>query len=288
MKYLKAVISLSKPNIILSVGLTGFTGIVIAQDGAPPLTIALLTLLCLIFSAAGSAMVNNLIERENDQLMERLEGRVKALKLVGVKNLSMIAAFLLTTSLALSVIFINLLNFSLILLAILSYTVYYTMFLKKSSPFGTVLGGIPGALPVIIGYSAIQPELSIAYIDIVVLFLFMMMWQPPHFWALAQHLLDDYEKGGFPTMPIVYGQEYTNYLIMIYSLALLPISLYFWIVGICSNFYGVMAIALGASFLYLVFLSFKQKKHYKSVFLFSILYMLLLNIFISVDIIFIK
>jgi len=162
------------------------------------------------------------------------------------------------------------------------------MFLKKSSPFGTVLGGIPGALPVIIGYSAIQPELSIAYIDIVVLFLFMMMWQPPHFWALAQHLLDDYEKGGFPTMPIVYGQEYTNYLIMIYSLALLPISLYFWIVGICSNFYGVMAIALGASFLYLVFLSFKQKKHYKSVFLFSILYMLLLNIFISVDIIFIK
>jgi protoheme IX farnesyltransferase len=233
-------------------------------------------------------MVNNLIERENDQLMERLEGRVKALKLVGVKNLSMIAAFLLTTSLALSVIFINLLNFSLILLAILSYTVYYTMFLKKSSPFGTVLGGIPGALPVIIGYSAIQPELSIAYIDIVVLFLFMMMWQPPHFWALAQHLLDDYEKGGFPTMPIVYGQEYTNYLIMIYSLALLPISLYFWIVGICSNFYGVMAIALGASFLYLVFLSFKQKKHYKSVFLFSILYMLLLNIFISVDIIFIK
>jgi len=288
MKYLKAVISLAKPNIILSVGLTGFTGIVIAQDGAPPLTTALLTLLCLIFSAAGSAMVNNLIERENDQLMERLEGRVKALKLVGVKNLSMIAAFLLTTSLALSVIFINLLNFSLILLAILSYTVYYTMFLKKSSPFGTVLGGIPGALPVIIGYSAIQPELSIAYIDIVVLFLFMMMWQPPHFWALAQHLLDDYEKGGFPTMPIVYGQEYTNYLIMIYSLALLPISLYFWIVGICSNFYGVMAIALGASFLYLVFLSFKQKKHYKSVFLFSILYMLLLNIFISVDIIFIK
>jgi|TARA_B110000263_G_scaffold170204_1_gene148273 protoheme IX farnesyltransferase len=288
MKYLKAVISLSKPNIILSVGLTGFTGIVIAQDGAPPLTTALLTLLCLIFSAAGSAMVNNLIERENDQLMERLEGRVKALKLVGVKNLSMIAAFLLTTSLALSVIFINLLNFSLILLAILSYTVYYTMFLKKSSPFGTVLGGIPGALPVIIGYSAIQPELSIAYIDIVVLFLFMMMWQPPHFWALAQHLLDDYEKGGFPTMPLVYGQEYTNYLIMIYSLALLPISLYFWIVGICSNFYGVMAIALGASFLYLVFLSFKQKKHYKSVFLFSILYMLLLNIFISIDIIFIK
>ncbi|MBT3475603.1 protoheme IX farnesyltransferase [bacterium] len=286
MKYLKAVISLSKPSIILSVGLTGFTGIVLAHSGIPSFQITLLSLLCLILSAAGSAMVNNLIERKNDELMERLEDRVKALKLVGIKNLSMIAAFLITISLALSAIYINLLNCALILLAILSYTVYYTLFLKKSSPFGTVLGGIPGALPVIIGYSSIQPEVSMGYMDIIVLFLFMMVWQPPHFWALAQHLRDDYKKGGFPTMPIVYGQEFTNYLIMIYSLALLPISLYFWIVGICSNFYGIMAIILGLSFLYLVFLSFKEKKHYKSVFLFSILYMLLINIFISVDIIF--
>ncbi len=288
MKYLMAIISLSKPNIILSVGLTGYTGMVIAYQGAPSIGLTFISLLCLIFSAAGSAMVNNIIERENDELMERLEERVKALKLVGVRNLSMIAAFLITTSLALSFLYINTLNFYLILLAIFSYTVYYTLFLKKSSPFGTVLGGIPGALPVIIGYSSIQPELSIAYLDIVVLFLFMMMWQPPHFWALAQHLLDDYEKGGFPTMPIVYGQEFTNYLIMIYSLALLPISLYFWIVGICSNFYGIMAIVLGASFLYLVFLSFKEKKYYKTVFLFSILYMLSINISIVLDIIFIK
>lgn len=288
MKYIKAVISLSKPNIILSVGLTGFTGMVIANSGLPPYSLTFFCLLSLIFSAAGSAMINNLIERENDELMERLESRVKALKLVGIRNLSMIAAFLITTSLALSIIFINTLNFFLIILAIISYTVYYTLFLKKSSPFGTVLGGIPGALPVIIGYSSVESQISLGYIDILVLFIFMMMWQPPHFWALAQHLLDDYQKGGFPTMPIVYGQEFTNYMIMIYSLALLPISLYFWVVGICSNFYGVIAIVLGLSFLYLVFISFKQKKYYKNVFLFSILYMLLINISISIDIIFLK
>jgi protoheme IX farnesyltransferase len=288
MRYLKAVISLSKPNIILSVGLTGFTGIVIANSGVPSFSVVFISLLCLIFSAAGSAMVNNLIERENDELMERLESRVKALKLIGVRNLSTIAAFLITVSVTLSAIYINFLNCALIILAILSYTIYYTLFLKKSSPFGTVLGGIPGALPVIIGYSSIQPELTIGYIDIIVLFLFMMVWQPPHFWALAQHLRDDYKKGGFPTMPLVYGQEFTNYLIMIYSLALLPISLYFWIVGICSNFYGIMAALLGTSFLYLVFRSFRDKQYYKSVFLFSILYMLLINIFISLDIIFIQ
>ena len=109
-----------------------------------------------------------------------------------------------------------------------------------------------------------------------------------HFFSQVPFLKDDYKKGGFPTMPIDYGQEFTNYLIMIYSLALLPISLYFWIVGICSNFYGVMAALLGCSFLYLVFRSFREKKYYKSVFLFSILYMLLVNVFISIDIIFMK
>ena len=139
MKYFKAIISLSKPNIILSVALTGFTGIVIADLGVPSPKIVFISLLCLIFSAAGSAMINNLIERENDELMERLENRVKALKLVGVGNLSAVAAFLITTSIALSAIYINFLNCALIILAIFSYTIYYTLFLKKSSPFGLSL-----------------------------------------------------------------------------------------------------------------------------------------------------
>ncbi|MBT3445486.1 protoheme IX farnesyltransferase [bacterium] len=286
MKYLKAIISLSKPNIILSVGITGFTGMVIATNGAPDFKSTLFSLIALMFSAAGSAMINNLIERENDELMKRLEGRVKALKLVGVKRLSCIAAFLITVALSISFFLINYLNFILIILAIFSYTVYYTLFLKKSSPFGTVLGGIPGALPVIIGYSAIHPQLFMGYVDVLVLFVFMMLWQPPHFWALAQYLSEDYKKGGFPVMPVVYGQEYTNYLISIYSLTLLPVSLYFWIVGLASNFYAVIAIILGIYFLYQVFISFKNKKFYKNVFISSIFYMLFINIFLSVDIIF--
>jgi protoheme IX farnesyltransferase len=124
------------------------------------------------------------------------------------------------------------------------------------------------------------------YVDVLVLFVFMMLWQPPHFWALAQYLSEDYKKGGFPVMPVVYGQEYTNYLISIYSLTLLPVSLYFWIVGLASNFYAVIAIILGIYFLYQVFISFKNKKFYKNVFISSIFYMLFINIFLSVDIIF--
>ena len=285
MNYLKALVLLSKPNIILSVGLTGFTGMVLALRSFPDPEIIFLTLLTLILSAAGAAMINNIIEREKDELMERLAKRVEALKLVGIKFLSFFAALLIVFSLGISFVFINNLNCVLILLAIFSYTIYYTLFLKRSSPFGTVLGGIPGALPVIIGYSAIQPEISFHYLDVLVLFVFMMVWQPPHFWSLAQYLSDDYKKAGFPTMPIIYGQKYTNYLISIYSLALLPISLYFWIVGIASNFYACVAIFTGMLFLYFVFVSFRKTHYHKNVFLFSIFYMLIINLSLSLDII---
>ena len=285
MNYLKALILLSKPNIILSVGLTGFTGMVLALRSFPDPEIIFLTLLTLILSAAGAAMINNIIEREKDELMERLAKRVEALKLVGIKFLSFFAALLIVFSLGISFVFINNLNCVLILLAIFSYTIYYTLFLKRSSPFGTVLGGTPGALPVIIGYSAIQPEISFHYLDVLVLFVFMMVWQPPHFWSLAQYLSDDYKKAGFPTMPIIYGQKYTNYLISIYSLALLPISLYFWIVGIASNFYACVAIFTGMLFLYFVFVSFRKTHYHKNVFLFSIFYMLIINLSLSLDII---
>ena len=285
MNYLRALISLSKPNIVLSVGITGLTGMVLASRSLPEAKIIFFTMVSLIFSAAGSAMINNLIEREEDELMERLVKRVEALKLIGIKSLSFFAALLITFSLGISLLFINYLNFFLLVLAIFSYTIYYTLFLKRSSPFGTVLGGIPGALPVIIGYSAIQPEVSFHYLDVLVLFVFMMVWQPPHFWSLAQYLSDDYKKAGFPTMPIIYGQKYTNYLISIYSLALLPISLYFWIVGIASNFYACVAIFTGALFLYFVFLSFRKTHYHKNVFLFSIFYMLIINLSLSLDII---
>ncbi len=285
MNYLKALVLLSKPNIILSVGLTGFTGMVLALRSLPDPEIIFLTLLTLILSAAGAAMINNIIERERDELMERLAKRVEALKLVGIKFLSFFASLLIVFSLGISFVFINNLNCVLILLAIFSYTIYYTLFLKRSSPFGTVLGGIPGALPVIIGYSAIQPEISFHYLDVLVLFVFMMVWQPPHFWSLAQYLSDDYKKAGFPTMPIIYGQKYTNYLISIYSLALLPISLYFWIVGIASNFYACVAIFTGMLFLYFVFVSFRKTHYHKNVFLFSIFYMLIINLSLSLDII---
>jgi len=284
MNYFSALISLSKPNIILSVGLTGLTGMVLAKGSFPEVSIIFYTLLSLILSAAGAAMINNLIEKDSDKLMKRLSSRVESLNLIGPTNLTVIASFLITFSLGISFFKINIINFYFTLAAILSYTIYYTLFLKKSSPFGTVLGGIPGALPVLIGFASISPDLSISFINGIVMFTFMMLWQPPHFWLLAQFLAEDYKNAGFPVMPIVYGKTYTDYLIMIYSLSLIPFSLYFWVIGIASKFYAITALIIGLTFLFSVYKTFKSKQSYKMAFIFSIFYMLILHTVLIIDI----
>ena len=284
MNYFSALISLSKPNIILSVGLTGLTGMVLAKGSFPEVNIIFYTLLSLILSAAGAAMINNLIEKDSDKLMKRLSSRVESLNLIGSTNLTIIASFLITFSLGISFFKINIINFYFTLAAILSYTIYYTLFLKKSSPFGTVLGGIPGALPVLIGFASISPDLSISFINGIVMFTFMMLWQPPHFWLLAQFLAEDYKNAGFPVMPIVYGKTYTDYLIMIYSLSLIPFSLYFWVIGIASKFYAITALIIGLTFLFSVYKTFKSKQSYKMAFIFSIFYMLILHTVLIIDI----
>jgi len=155
----------------------------------------------------------------------------------------------MVVALFISVYFINIINALLILLAILSYTVLYTLYLKRSSPYGTILGGLPGALPVLIGYSAIDPGLGIgAWI----LFIFMILWQPPHFWALAQMYKDDYKKANIPVMPVVFGSNYTNIFILLYSISLIPLSLSLWFFGICSEYYAILVLIVGIYFQYVM------------------------------------
>ncbi len=190
-----STILLSKPGIIISVAFTGFAGMVVASKGLPSFALGFLTIVSLLLSAAGSAILNNVLDKQIDLLMNRLSKRAHALEVVGEKTAVFIASLFIVIALFISLYYLNYVTALLIVAAILSYTLLYTLYLKRSSPFGTILGGLPGALPVLIGYSAIQPNIGLAgYI----LFAFMMLWQPPHFWALAQKYKLDYKKAGVP------------------------------------------------------------------------------------------
>ncbi|MEE9214250.1 MAG: heme o synthase [Thermodesulfobacteriota bacterium] len=280
-KIVVSTILLLKPGIIVSVAFTGFAGMVVGYRGLPPLNLAVLGIISLLLSAGGSAVLNNVLDQQMDLLMDRLSKRVEALKVLGERTAVAFSVIIILISLFISAVYLNYVATILILCAILSYTLLYTLYLKRSSPFGTILGGIPGALPVLIGYSVVKPNIGI---DGLILFIFMILWQPPHFWALAQKYKDDYKKAGVPVMPVAMGTKYTNMLILLYSISLLPLSLTFWFMGYCSQYYAIIAIVLGIYFEYVIVLSVIRNRGYGRVFGASILYMLAIMASLVVDI----
>jgi protoheme IX farnesyltransferase len=276
-----SAILLSKPRIILSVAFTGFAGMVLAYRGIPPSSLVIFTMLSLLLSAAGAAILNNLLDKQVDIMMDRLTRRVEALRVVGEKTALALSILFIAVSLIISFYYLNPVNGILIICAILSYTLLYTLYLKRSSPYGTILGGIPGALPVLIGYSAVNPRVGI---DGVILFLFMILWQPPHFWALAQKYKEDYKRAGVPVMPVAFGSRYTNIFILLYSLSLFPLSLSLWLFGYCSTYYAVLAILFGAYFEYVMIRSAIKDSSYGKAFGISIVYMLAIMASLIIDI----
>jgi protoheme IX farnesyltransferase len=266
-----STILLSKPGIIVSVAFTGFAGMVVADKGLPPLSLGLLTMVSLLLSAAGSAILNNVLDKQIDLLMNRLSKRAHALEAVGEKTAIFIASLFIVIALFISLYYLNYITALLIVAAILSYTILYTLYLKRSSPYGTILGGLPGALPVLIGYSAIQSNIGL---DGYILFAFMMLWQPPHFWALAQKYKLDYKKAGVPVMPVALGAKFTNIMILLYSISLLPLSLSFWFLGYASAYFAILAVIFGGYFEYIMIKSSLTNSGYGKAFAASIFYML--------------
>ena len=279
-KIVVSTILLSKPGIILSVAFTGFAGMVLANRGLPPLSLTILTVVSLLLSAAGSAILNNVLDKQIDTLMSRLSKRVDALEVVGEKTATIISLIFIAVALVISFYYLNPVNGALIIAAILSYTLLYTLYLKRSSPYGTILGGLPGALPVLVGYSAVKPHIGI---DGIILFIFMMLWQPPHFWALAQKYKLDYEKAGVPVMPVALGSKFTNIMILLYSVSLLPLSLSLWALRFCSDYYAVFAIIAGIYFEYVIIRSALKNTGYGKAFGASIVYMLVIMLSIILD-----
>ncbi len=281
-KIVVSAILLSKPGIITSVAFTGYAGMVLAAGKIPGFSVTFFGIITLLLSAAGSAILNNVLDKNIDRQMKRLTKRVEALETIGDRNAGVLSIAMLVVAIVLSLVFLNYINTFLILAAFLSYTILYTLFLKRNSPFGTILGGIPGALPVLIGYSAVQPHIGL---DGLILFTFMMLWQPPHFWALAQKYKDQYKEAGIPVMPVAFGTKYTNILILLYSISLIPLMLLLWMIGITSAYFAIFSLIVGIYFEYTIVKSVYDNKSYGLAFGTSIIYMLAIMIALIVDIV---
>ena len=271
-------ISLLKPRVMSLSIFTSIVGMIIAPGSLDLLTSSLVILAITIGSGASGAL-NMWYERDTDALMARTKDRVLPLERISPMGALVYGVVLAMFSVLLLYYVSNLLAASLLALTIFYYIFVYTIWLKKRTPQNIVIGGAAGAFPPLIGWASVSGSLSL---EILLLFLLIFLWTPPHFWALALYQSDDYKKAGIPMMPIVVGDKKTVTMIIFYSFTLLPVTMmmsYYY-----SIFFAISSAILGISFIYLAlnlrtFLGEGQMfvKKAQTLFYFSIIY--LFNIF---------
>lgn len=238
---------MTKPDINLLVILTTLGGMWIAGSGPRAWGLVVATLLGTALASASAAVLNGYVDRDVDALMSRTDHRPLPAGRVGPRRALSFGVALGAASFVLLAWKVNLLSAALALGAILFYVGIYTAWLKRSTPLCTVIGGIPGAIPPVIGWAAVTGHVSLVA---VVLFAILFLWQPPHFWALTLYRKGDYARAGIPIASVAWGEERTKRQILLYTTTLVAASLLlFYPLGAAGLFYFVTASVLGAAFL---------------------------------------
>lgn len=265
---------LLKPRVMSLVIFTGLIGILIAPGKIHPV-MAIITIICIAIGAGASGAVNMWYERDLDAIMTRTKNRPLPRNAICHTEALHFAVALCFVSVIIMGIFINLTAATLLAIAILFYIFIYTIWLKKRTPQNIVIGGAAGALPPMIGWSAVTGNISL---ESSLLFLIIFLWTPPHFWALALYRSEDYQRAGIPMLPLVKGDQYTKFQILSYSIILTITSLVPSYIGMFSSVYFYVASILGAIFILLSACLYQQKTNQLApkLFAYSIFYLFLL------------
>jgi heme o synthase len=275
---------LTKPRIIPLLLITTAASMWMAADGATDPVLFLVTVIGGMLAAASAQTMNCIYDRDIDYAMERTRNRPIPSGRVKPIHAGIFAAVLAGLSFTILVVFTNLLTALLAMAGIGFYMWIYTHLLKRHTPQNIVIGGAAGAIPALVGWAAVTNSLSI---EAWVLFAIVFIWTPPHFWALSLMIADDYAKVGIPMLPVVSGEVATVKQIWIYTLLLIPTTLLLvYPLGISGAIYGISAIGLGSVFVYEAWKLLQaptDKNAAKSMFKYSILYMMLLCTAIVVD-----
>lgn len=272
---LVAFAHLCKPRVNSLIVFTAMIGMFLATPGFPPLLRFLVASLGIALVSFAAAALNCLVERTVDARMARTSWRATARGDISPLETVTLATILGAAGLWLLHSFINDLTMWLTLATFVGYTVIYTLILKPATPMNIVIGGASGAMPPLLGWTAMTGQISA---EPLVLFLIIFLWTPPHFWSLACYRRDDYARSGLPMLPVTHGIPFTCqhilwYTLMLSAASLIPVSL-----GMSGNFY-LFAISL----LDLIFLGYAVAlcRNYsdtlaRRTFRYSILYLTLL------------
>ncbi|HEX7167135.1 MAG TPA: heme o synthase [Acidimicrobiales bacterium] len=243
---LRAYVALTKPRIIELLLVTTVPTMVVAERGLPSLALVLATLVGGTLAAGGANAINMYVDRDIDAVMKRTQGRPLVTGDVTPRAALVFAVVLEVIAFVELWLLVNPLSAVLAISATLFYVFVYTLWLKRTSRHNIVIGGAAGAVPVLVGWAAVQNSIGLAP---VVLFALIFVWTPPHFWALAVKYKDDYAAAGVPMLPAVVSIARTARQIVIYTVALWVCSLVFAPVAGMGALYVGAAVLLGAVFL---------------------------------------
>ncbi|MEG8043683.1 heme o synthase [Sphingomonas faeni] len=269
-------LALTKPRVMTLVVFTGLCGMLAAPVGVHPV-IGFTAILCIALGAGAAGALNQWYESDIDAVMRRTQKRP-----LPDGRMDRQAALHFGVGLgAFSVLFmgiaVNLVAAAILTVSILFYVLVYTVWLKRRTPQNIVIGGAAGAFPPLIGWAAATGDIALLP---VLLFLFVFLWTPPHFWALALFMKSDYAAAGVPMLPVVSGERTTRTQIGLYTIPMAAVAILPWPLGLTGAIYGIAAVLLTGWFALLAVRVSRRTTHAddamkpeKALFKYSILYL---------------
>ena len=268
----RGYLELTKPGVQALLFVSCISGMLIGSEFKPPLSTFFFGLLGISFLAASSAVINHIFDKQIDAKMERTSSRPLVVGDI-TNNQAIIFSVLLYLSGSLMILtFANALTWVLTTLTFLFYGFIYTRYLKFMTSQNIVIGGLAGAMPPLLGWTAISDTIEP---NALLLVLIVMVWTPPHFWALAIHRLDDYSKADVPMLPVQKGVAFTKQHILLYTVLLIVCTLLPYATELFNEVYLVCAVILGLIFVYYSYrlLVDDSNSHAMPTFAYSIVYL---------------
>ena len=238
-------VTLTKPRIMSLLLLTGACGMIVGARGFPSPWLFVATMAGLALACGGASALNHVLDRDLDRHMRRTDRRPVAAARVAPTRALEFGLALSALSFVLLASLVNVLAAVLALVGNLFYVFVYTRWLKRSTPQNIVIGGAAGAVPPLVGWAAATGDITIAAL---LLFAIIFFWTPPHFWALALLIRDDYAEAGVPMLPVVRGERETTKQIALYSAVLVAVTASPFLWGTLGLPYLIAALILGAIF----------------------------------------
>lgn len=275
-------VALTKPRIILLLLLTALGSMFLAAHGVPPISTAVLVLVGGAMAAGGANALNHYFDQDIDEQMRRTQRRPLPARRIAPSHALAFGLAMNLVAFVLLAAWVNLVSALLTLGASVFYVVVYTRWLKRSTTQNIVIGGAAGAVPPLVGWAAVTGGLELPALY---LFAIVFFWTPPHFWALAILLRDDYARARVPMLPVVAGIPATTKSILLHSLILVSITLLFFTVRAVGWLYLGGAVLLGAYFLFLAWRLFRTQtiRAARHLYLYSLLYLALLFTLVIVE-----